>query len=110
LFDAFEKGALVFNYLGHGGEDGLSAERIWEKSDGQNLSNQYKYPLFTITCEFSRFDNPSRPTAGEYTYGIKRWCNCHDHTIRSIGQFSAENFNDAFSENYSLWLKPIYLY
>jgi hypothetical protein len=44
LFDAFEKGALVFNYLGHGGEDGLSAERIWEKSDGQNLSNQYKYP------------------------------------------------------------------
>jgi hypothetical protein len=26
-------------------------------------------PLFiTITCEFSRFDNPSRPTAGEYTY------------------------------------------
>jgi hypothetical protein len=23
-------------------------------------------------------------------------------TIRSIGQFSAENFNDAFSENYSL--------
>jgi hypothetical protein len=51
---------LVFNYLGHGGEDGLSAERIWEKSDGQNLSNQYKYPLFiTITCEFSRFDNPS---------------------------------------------------
>jgi hypothetical protein len=61
LFDAFEKGALVFNYLGHGGEDGLSAERIWEKSDGQNLSNQYKYPLFiTITCEFSRFDNPSR--------------------------------------------------
>jgi hypothetical protein len=31
-------------------------------------------------------------------------------TIRSIGQFSAENFNDAFSENYSLWLKPIYFY
>jgi hypothetical protein len=59
----------VFNYLGHGGEDGLSSERIWEKSDGQNLSNQYKYPLFiTITCEFSRFDNPFRPTAGEYTY------------------------------------------
>jgi hypothetical protein len=58
----------VFNYLGHGGEDGLSSERIWEKSDGQNLSNQYKYPLFiTITCFFF-FDNPFRPTAGEYTY------------------------------------------
>jgi hypothetical protein len=100
LFDAFEKGALVFNYLGHGGEDGLSAERIWEKSDGQNLSNQYRYPLFiTITCEFSRFDNPSRPTAGEYTYwNPKGGAIAMITTIRSIGQFSAENFNDAFSE------------
>jgi hypothetical protein len=52
------KRSIGFNYLGHGGEDGLSVERIWEKSDGQNLSNQFKYPLFiTITCEFSRFDN-----------------------------------------------------
>lgn len=100
LFNAFEKGALVFNYLGHGGEDGLSSERIWEKSDGQNLNNQYKYPLFiTITCEFSRFDNPSRPTAGEYTYwNPKGGAIAMITTIRSIGQFSAENFNDALSE------------
>ena len=101
LFNAFEKGALVFNYLGHGGEDGLSAERIWEKSDGQNLSNQYKYPLFiTITCEFSRFDNPSRPTAGEYTYwNPKGGAIAMLTTIRPIGQFSAENFNDILSKN-----------
>ena len=101
FFNAFEKGALVFNYLGHGGEDGLSAERIWEKSDGQNLSNQFKYPLFiTITCEFSRFDNPFRPTAGEYTYwNPKGGAIAMITTIRSIGQFSAENFNDAFTKN-----------
>ncbi|MBG6188019.1 type IX secretion system sortase PorU [Flavobacterium sp. CAN_S2] len=101
FFNAFEKGALVFNYLGHGGEDGLSAERIWEKSDGQNLSNQFKYPLFiTITCEFSRFDNPFRPTAGEYTYwNPKGGAIAMITTIRSIGQFSAENFNDALTKN-----------
>ena len=101
FFNAFEKGALVFNYLGHGGEDGLSSERIWEKSDGQNLSNQYKYPLFiTITCEFSRFDNPFRPTAGEYTYwNPKGGAIAMITTIRSIGQFSAENFNDALTKN-----------
>jgi hypothetical protein len=100
FFDAFEKGALIFNYLGHGGEDGLSSERIWEKSDGQNLNNQYKYPLFiTITCEFSRFDNPLRPTAGEYTYwNPKGGAIAMITTIRSIGQFSAENFNDVLSE------------
>ncbi|RDI49520.1 type IX secretion system sortase PorU [Flavobacterium glaciei] len=101
FFNAFEKGALVFNYLGHGGEDGLSSERIWEKSDGQNLSNQYKYPLFiTITCEFSRFDNPLRPTAGEYTYwNPKGGAIAMISTIRSIGQFSAENFNDLMTKN-----------
>ncbi|MFV8374474.1 type IX secretion system sortase PorU [Flavobacterium sp. LB1P71] len=101
FFNAFEKGALVFNYLGHGGEDGLSSERIWEKSDGQKLSNQYKYPLFiTITCEFSRFDNPSRPTAGEYTYwNPKGGAIAMITTIRAIGQFNAENFNDILSEN-----------
>ena len=101
FFNAFEKGALVFNYLGHGGEDGLSSERIWEKSDGQSLSNQYKYPLFiTITCEFSRFDNPFRPTAGEYTYwNPKGGAISMITTIRSIGQFSAENFNDTLTKN-----------
>jgi len=100
IFNAFEKGALVFNYLGHGGEDGLTGERIWEKSDGQTLSNQYKYPLFiTITCDFSRFDNPYRPTAGEYTYwNPKGGAISMVTTTRSIGQGSAEYFNDKLSE------------
>jgi len=100
IFSAFEKGALVFNYLGHGGEDGLSEERIWEKSDGQNLSNRYRYPLFiTITCDFSRFDNPYRPTAGEYTYwNPKGGAISMITTVRSIGQSSAQNFNDKLAQ------------
>ncbi|MEO8517031.1 MAG: type IX secretion system sortase PorU, partial [Flavobacterium sp.] len=101
LFSAFEKGALVFNYLGHGGEDGLASERLWEKTDSQTLNNQYKYPLFiTITCDFSRFDNPTRPTAGEYTYwNPKGGAISMITTIREIGQFSAENFNDVLAKN-----------
>lgn len=100
IFEAFEKGALVFNYLGHGGEDGLSGERIWEKSDGQNLSNQYKYPLYiTITCDFSRFDNPTRPTAGEYTYwNPKGGAISMITTVRSIFQGPAEIFNNKLAE------------
>ena len=100
IFASFEKGALVFNYLGHGGEDGLTEERVWEKSDGQNLSNQYKYPLFiTITCDFSRFDNPYRPTAGEYTYwNPKGGAIAMITTIRSIGQGPAQFFNDKLAE------------
>ncbi|HSD06859.1 type IX secretion system sortase PorU [Flavobacterium sp.] len=101
FYNEFEKGALIFNYLGHGGEDGLASERIWDKSDSQKLNNQYKYPLFiTITCEFSRFDNPSRPTAGEYIYwNPKGGAIALVSTIRSIGQFSAENFNAVFAKH-----------
>jgi hypothetical protein len=100
FFNAFEKGALVFNYLGHGGEDGLTQERVWEKTDSQNLANKYKYPLFiTITCQFSRFDNPFRPTAGEYTYwNPSGGAISMITTIREIGQITGETFNDVLSE------------
>lgn len=92
---------MIFNYLGHGGEDGLASERIWEKSDGQNLTNQYKYPLFiTITCEFSRFDDPTRPTAGEYVFwNPKGGAISMLTTIREIGQANAEEFNKTLSKN-----------
>jgi hypothetical protein len=95
IFEAFEKGALVFNYLGHGGEDGLADERIWEKEDGQNLANKYKYPLFiTITCDFSRFDNPYKQTGGEITYlNPKGGAISMITTVRSIGQGEAQVFN-----------------
>ena len=100
IFEAFEKGALVFNYLGHGGEDGLSQERVWEKSDGQNLRNRYKYPLFiTITCEFSRFDNPYRPTAGEYTYwNPSGGAISMITTVREIFQSTGQDFNDTLAK------------
>jgi hypothetical protein len=72
FIDAIELGTLVLNYYGHGNEESFAVERIFEKSDAQSLNNRYKYPLFiTITCEFTRFDDPGRPTGGEYMYWNK---------------------------------------
>ncbi|WP_299334861.1 type IX secretion system sortase PorU [uncultured Psychroserpens sp.] len=72
LKDALEVGALVVNYFGHGGEDGLAAERIFTKVDAQDIRNICKFNLFvTVTCEYTKFDNPQRPTAGEFTYWNK---------------------------------------
>ncbi|WP_329804559.1 type IX secretion system sortase PorU [Flavobacterium facile] len=72
FIDAIELGALVLNYYGHGNEESFAVERIFEKADAQVLNNRYKYPLFiTITCEFTRFDDPNRPTGGEYMYWNK---------------------------------------
>lgn len=62
-----ENGAFIVNYIGHGGEVGWSASRILDIPTIQNWSNGTKLPIFiTATCEFSRFDDPLRTSAGEY--------------------------------------------
>ncbi len=67
--NALETGSLVVNYFGHGGEDGWANERILEVPQIQNWNNPSTLPLMiTVTCEFSKFDNPSRPTAGEFVF------------------------------------------
>ncbi len=64
-----EVGALIINYFGHGGEDGLAKEFIYTKGVAENLRNPNNLPLIvTVTCEFTKFDDPERITAGELTY------------------------------------------
>ncbi len=72
IFDAMEVGALVANYFGHGGEDGLARERIWDKINVQEVDNECRLNCFvTVTCEYTKFDNPQRETAGEFVYWNK---------------------------------------
>ena len=61
-----KKGTLIFNYTGHGGEVGLGEERILDVPTINAMDNFSKLPLFiTATCEFSRYDDPGRTSAGE---------------------------------------------
>lgn len=61
-----EKGCLIMNYTGHGGEVGLSAERVIDIPTIDAWTNFNNLPLFiTATCEFSRYDDPDRVSAGE---------------------------------------------
>ncbi len=61
-------GSFITNYTGHGGETGLAHEKImtvdqinsWDNFDNLTL-------MFTATCEFGRYDDPERVSAGEYT-------------------------------------------
>ena len=60
------KGSLIVNYIGHGGEVGWAHEAVLGVSDINAWSNKHNTPLFvTATCEFSRFDDPARTSAGE---------------------------------------------
>ena len=66
---AIETGTLVFDYFGHGGEDGFAQERFLDIPQIKGFKNENTLPLFiTITCEFSRFDNPTRISAGEFAF------------------------------------------
>jgi hypothetical protein len=69
ITNTIEKGTLVLDYFGHGGEDGFAAERFLEKPQIQDFNNANTLPLLiTVTCDFSRFDNPNRITAGELNF------------------------------------------
>ena len=64
-----EKGTLVLNYLGHGGEVQLAEEKILQRKDVDSWRNGPMYPLMvTGTCEFSRFDDHIRTSLGEYAF------------------------------------------
>ncbi len=64
--NAFYQGALVVNYLGHGGYTGLAQERILQNTDIRNLENYYKLPLVIVaSCTFNGYDDPSKTNAGE---------------------------------------------
>ena len=64
-----EKGTLVMNYIGHGGEVQLSEERILQRKDVDSWHNGPMYPMMiTGTCEFSRYDDNTRTSLGEYSF------------------------------------------
>ncbi len=59
-------GALLVNYVGHGGETGWAEERVLDIRTINAWNNFQQMPVFmTATCEFSRFDDPLRTSAGE---------------------------------------------
>jgi hypothetical protein len=67
--EKMRKGTLLMNYVGHGGEVGWAHERILRISDIQSWSNKYNMPvMLTATCEFTRYDDPSRVSAGELVF------------------------------------------
>jgi hypothetical protein len=68
-FRIVEQGNLVTTYLGHGGEVGWASERILQLADINGWTNYDRMPVFsTVTCEFTRVDDPTRVSAGEQLF------------------------------------------
>lgn len=69
LFRTVQRGTLITSYLGHGGEVGWAKERTLQLPEINSWTNYNWMPLFvTITCEFTRLDDPLRVSGGEQTF------------------------------------------
>ncbi|MCB0380239.1 MAG: type IX secretion system sortase PorU [Flavobacteriales bacterium] len=91
IIKAFEEGSLILNYTGHGGETGWAHERVLTVGDINNLQKTSNLPLVvTATCEFSRFDDPKRTSAGELVLTNKTGGIALFTTVRLV--FSSPNF------------------
>ena len=99
ISDAIEVGTAVVNYFGHGGEDGLAQERIVTQTNAQEWQNPDRYNCFiTITCEFTKFDNPLRMTGGELTFWNEDGgASSMVTTTRAISVFAGVEFNKEFA-------------
>ncbi len=61
------EGCLVINYVGHGGEVGVAEERVITVPMIQDWKNINRLALIvTATCEFTKYDDNERVSAGEW--------------------------------------------
>jgi hypothetical protein len=68
ITQAVEKGTLILNYTGHGGETGLAQERLVDLTQVSNWNNFNALAFFiTATCEFGRYDDPGVVSGAEYS-------------------------------------------
>ena len=98
IFDAVSSGTLIIHYYGHGGEVGWAEERVLVLEDINAWDNLLHLPVFvTATCEFSRYDDPDRISAGEQVLlnsqgaGIALFS-----TTRTITENDANNLSKSF--------------
>lgn len=66
IIDYINKGSNLVTYFGHGSVDRLASENLITIQTLLELSNKDRYPwLVTLTCDATRYDNPSKLSIGE---------------------------------------------
>ena len=60
------QGTLIFNYVGHGGENGMAQERVVTRPEISNWTNYDKLSFYiTASCEIAKIDNLEIESPGE---------------------------------------------
>lgn len=100
LKKSVQEGTLITSYEGHGGEIGWGNERFLDVPTINNWTNKERLTvMLTATCEFTKYDDPGRTSAGELCFlnpngaAIALFT-----TTRPVFQFSNERLIEAFFE------------
>ena len=95
-----DEGALIVNYIGHGGERGWAHERILNMETIQSWTNLRRLPIFmTATCELFRYDDPEIYSAGEaILFNPKGGAAALLTTTRTVYSAGNQQVNRAFFE------------
>ncbi len=118
IFRRVQNGVFITNYIGHGGETGWAQEQILRLEQINNWTNIDRLTVFvTITCDFSRYDEVWRISAGEQCLlNPQGGAAALLSTTRQVGARPAQDLNillfrqyvsEAASGNYTLgdWMK-----
>lgn len=66
VIESVNRGTLILNYSGHGDEQVLADERVFQSELIPEFTNKGKYPIFiTATCQFGRFDDTIEQSGAE---------------------------------------------
>ncbi|MEX2231656.1 MAG: type IX secretion system sortase PorU [Cyclobacteriaceae bacterium] len=97
---AFDQGALIINFTGHGSEFVWTDERILTEKTIAELKND-RYPfLVTATCEFGRQDDPFQISSAERSVTLKgAGAIGLVTTARPVNATTNFNLNEAFYES-----------
>lgn len=97
--NAFDKGALIINYTGHGNEYQWAQEKVFDELMILDLKNEQLPFLVTATCEFGRHDDVQVRSAAEVIllrekYGVIGLVT----TARPVNSSTNFDLNKAFYE------------
>lgn len=63
---SIDQGTLIFNYVGHGGTNGMAHERVVTRPQIVDWNNNNSLAFYiTASCELAAIDNPSTESPGE---------------------------------------------
>ena len=104
ILASLNAGTTIYHYIGHGAEDNLADEQIFQSRDIANLTSGMRRPLFVaFSCDVGVYDNPTRKSmaevfvAGESGGAIGSIC---------ASQVSVGYYNDVLSEAFYQNLFP----